>query len=92
MEKPIKDTIKEILKSYQLEEKLMAVRIKDSWEKLMGKSIMGHTTEIYIKGKKLYLKFDSAALKEELSYSREKVVKMVNEELDDDVIDEIILR
>ena len=91
MDKPLKDTIKEILKSYQLEDKIMAVRIKGCWEKLMGKSIMTHTTEIYIKSRKLHVKFDSAALKEELSYSREKVVKMVNEELGDNIIDEIIL-
>ena len=91
MEKPLKNTIKDILKSYQLEEKLMAVRVKSCWGKLMGPSIMGHTTDIYIKNRKLFLKFDSASLRKELSYSREKVVKMVNEELGDSIIDEIVL-
>jgi len=91
MDQPLKNTIKDILKSYELEDKLMAVRLKACWEKLMGASIMGHTTEIYVKNRKLFVKFDSAALKKELSYSREKVVAMVNEELGDNAIDEIII-
>ena len=91
MDQPLKNTIKDILKSYELEDKLLAVRLKACWEKLMGQSIMSHTKEIYIKNRKLFLKFDSAALRKELSYSKEKVVKMVNEELGDNIIDEIIL-
>jgi len=91
MQHSLKDSIKEFLKAYNLEEKLMEVRLKNSWEKLMGKSIAGHTTNIYIKKKRLFLKFDSAALKEELSYAKQKVIKMINDEMGEEVVEDIVI-
>ena len=68
----------------------MAVRIKAVWEKLMGKTIAGHTLKIQLRNKKLFLHFDSPALKEELSYSKQKVIQMINEEFGEEVVREII--
>lgn len=92
MEHNLKDSIKAFLKQNNLEDKLAEVSIKACWKKLMGNAIDGHTTKIILRNKKLYLTFDSAALKQELSYSKSKVIQQMNEELGDEVIEEIIIR
>ena len=92
MEHNLKDVLKQFLKTYGLEEKLVGVQLRASWEKLMGKTIASHTVDIHIKQRKLYVSFDSAALRTELSYAKEKVKKMLNEELGEELIDEVILR
>jgi hypothetical protein len=40
----------------------------------------------------LYVALSSAVLREELSYGKDKIIKMINEELRKDVVKEIILR
>ena len=91
MQHSIKDSIKEFLQTHNLEEKIMEVHLQSSWEKLMGKTIAGHTTKIYIKNKKLHLRFDSPALKQELTYAKEKVINSINEEFKSEVVTEIVI-
>ena len=77
----IKEAIKKLLKAYRLEDKLNETRLINSWEKVVGKLISKHTTNLYIKKKILFVRLDSAALKTELSYSKEKIIKMLNDEV-----------
>ena len=91
-QRELKDTIKAFLKQNNLQDKVMEVRIRTCWEKLMGNGIAVHTTRIELRDKKLHLTFDSAALKQELSYTKSKVIDSMNEELGENVIEEIVIR
>jgi len=91
-QRDLKDTINAFLKHNNLHEKVMEVRVKSCWEKLMGNAIAAHTTKIQFRGKKLYLTFDSAALKQELSYSKSQVIESMNADIGQEVIEEIIIR
>jgi predicted nucleic acid-binding Zn ribbon protein len=91
-EQSIKNAIGNFLKGSRLSGKLAEQKAIDSWEKLMGKMIAKHTTQISISNKKLFLQINSAPLKQELFYSREKLMKMLNEEAGETVIEEIIFR
>ena len=91
-EQNIKDAIGEFLKVSRLSGKLAEQKVIAGWEKLMGKMIAKHTKQISISNRKLYLQLDSASLKQELFYSREKIIKMLNEEAGEDVIQEIVFR
>jgi predicted nucleic acid-binding Zn ribbon protein len=91
-EQSIKDAIGEFLKASQLSGKLAERKIIDNWEKIMGKTIAKHTKEISIHNKKLFLRIDSAPLKQELFYNREKMRKMLNEEAGEEAVKEIVFR
>ena len=88
---PLGDAIQELLKVYKLRGKYDETRLISSWEKLMGKTIASRTTKIYIKDKKLFVTLSSAPLKKELSFSKEKILTIFNEEIGQDIINEIIL-
>ena len=88
----LKNVIGQFLDVSQLSGKLAEQKIIDGWEKLMGKMIAKHTTHINIRDKKLYLHLDSAPLKQELFYSREKIIKMLNDEAGEEVVREIVFR
>ena len=90
-EQTLKEVINQLLKAYRLDDRLDEVRLLNSWEKVMGKTITKHTKDIFIKNKKLFIKVDSAALREELSYAKEKIVTMLNEEAGKTVIEGVIL-
>ena len=88
----VKEAIDALLRTYGLDGKMREVRLIGSWEKVMGKMIARHTKEIFIRDRKLFVRVDSAALREELSYAKEKLVKMLNEEGGGNVIDEVVLQ
>ena len=91
-EQSLKNAIGDFLKTANLSGKLAEQKVIDGWEKIMGKMIAKHTRQISIYDKKLFLQIDSAPLKQELFYSREKIIKMMNEEAGEEVIKEVVIR
>ena len=51
---------------------LNEVKVKLAWEKTVGKHVMQYTTDIKLRGKTLYVHLNSAPLREELNYGKEK--------------------
>ncbi len=91
-EQPLGEVIRELLASYRLEGKLNQARVIMAWEEVTGKMISRHTQDLYIKGSKLFVKLDSPALKTELSYSKGKIIELLNKEAGGDVISDIVFR
>jgi len=85
----IKEVIMDLLKTYRIENKLHAVRLIDSWEVVTGKLISNHTVNLYVKQKTLFVYLDSAALRNELSYAKKKIIKALNKEVGVEVITDI---
>ncbi len=91
-EQSLKEVIGELLKVYKLDGRMNEVRLISSWEKVVGKMIAKHTKDMYISRRKLYVKLDSSVLRDELSYSKTKILGMLNEEAGTEVIDEVVFR
>lgn len=91
-EQSMKDAIGNFLKGSQLSGKLAEQRLIDCWGKLMGQMILKHTKSIAVSNKKLFLHLDSAPLRQELFYGRQKLITMLNEEVGETVINEIVFR
>jgi predicted nucleic acid-binding Zn ribbon protein len=91
-QRTIKEAINELLRTYRIDGKMAELRLINSWEKIMGVMIARHTTDIFISNKHLFVKLDSAALRQELSYGKEKIVKLLNDEAGGHVIEQIVFQ
>lgn len=91
-EQSIKDVINDLLESNHMKGKLTEINIINNWEKLVGNLIAKNTSKIYFNKGKLYLHIDSAPLRNELNYSRSKIVELVNKEAGVELIDEVVVR
>ena len=91
-EHTLKEAIESLLKTYKLDERLAEKRLINSWESTMGVMIAKHTTDIYIKHQQLFVSLDSSALRNELSLAKSKIVKMLNDAVGRNVINEVILK
>ena len=91
-EQTLKEVIGQLLKAYKLDDKLAERRLIASWENVMGAMIANHTKDLYIKHQQLFVTLDSAALRNELSLAKTKIMKMLNDEAGSQVIVEVILR
>jgi len=88
----LKELINELLKEYKLKDKLKELEIIDTWPKIVGKIIANHTKAIYLRERKIYVTLDNAAIREELYYAKTKLLKLINKQLNENYIEEIILK
>ena len=88
----IGDVLKQFITQNKLEAGIDVVNVRDAWKNLMGNGVNNYTTEIQLKGSTLYVALSSAVLREELSYGKEKIIKMINEELRKDLVTNLVLR
>ena len=91
-EHSLKEVIDQLLKAYKLDDKLAERKLIASWEAVMGVMIAKHTKDLYIKHKQLFVTLDSAALRNELLLAKTKIVKMLNDEVGTEVINDVILK
>ena len=87
----IQDLMKDVIKENKLTKGMHQLSVKDAWAKLMGKGVISYTNNVELNGKTLIVNLKSSVLREELSYGKEKIVKMMNEELGEKLISKIIL-
>lgn len=89
---PIEDILKEFVSTNNLQGGLDKVNVREAWTKLMGNGVNNYTTAIELKYDTLYVQLSSSVLREELSYGKEKIITMLNEFLDKEVIKQLVLR
>lgn len=85
-EQSIGEVIKELLKNYDITSKLNEAHIVTLWDKMMGPTVTKYTTSIEIEKRILFVQLNNAALKQELSYAKERIKKMLNEEVGEEVL------
>ncbi len=89
---PIGDVLKTIISDNKLQPGIDQVSVQDAWKSLMGNGVNTYTRQVSLKGSTLYVELNSAVLREELSYGKDKIIKMINEELGREVVKEVVLR
>jgi len=88
----LSDALKEFVEKNKLQSGLDKIEVNDSWVKLMGNGVNSYTTSVKLQRDTLYVQLSSSALREELSYGKEKIIKMLNEDLGKEVIKKLVLR
>lgn len=90
--KKIDSLIKEITKKPKISEGLRKIDIQEVVKKVLGKNLLNYIKDIHVMDEKLIIKLDSSSLRSELSYSKEKLLKNINDNFQESEIKEIILK
>ena len=89
---PIGDFLKEFIQTNKLEKGLDRLDVKEAWHNVLGPAISKYTTNLLLEGDTLFVQLSSSVLREELSYGKEKIIKLLNEELKKQLITKLVLR
>jgi hypothetical protein len=84
--------LKNIIDNNHLNEGINQILVTESWFKTLGSGIKNYTIEVKLNKNKLTVFLNSAVVREELSYGKEKIIKMLNEDLKQNLIEELILK
>lgn len=88
-DQPLKAIINEWLNSGGLRKKYNELEVFQAYKELMGPVIARHTSDLKLREKTLIIKINSGALKEELSYSKQKIAQLINEKFGFTVVDHV---
>lgn len=91
-DKRIDEVLKDLMGGYKHKAKLYKNKLATTWETTMGATIAKYTSRISIRNKKLFITIESAPLKQELSFSKEKIKRLMNEKLGENYIEEVVIR
>ncbi|CAL2091606.1 DUF721 domain-containing protein [Tenacibaculum sp. 190524A05c] len=87
----IKDLMGAFIKENKLEKGFQKIHIEEAWNKLMGPGIASYTNEVKLQNGTLIIRLNSSVLREELSYGKEKILTMINEEMGKEAVKKIML-
>ena len=91
-ENSVGEVLKHIIETNKLQPGIDQISVKEAWISLMGNGVNSYTKEVTLRKNTLYVELTSAVLRQELSYGKEKIIRMINEEFRRDVVKEIIFR
>lgn len=89
---PISEVLKAFIENNKLQSGMDKIDVEKAWKDLMGNGVNTYTKEVILKGSTLYVTLSSAVLREELSYGKQKIITMLNDELRKEVVKELVLR
>ena len=89
--KPLGELIKEFYELHKGSDYLDEVKLINSWPKVVGPFIASHTIDLSIKNQVLFVRVDSDALRNELSYSKSLLLKSLNGMVGREILKEIVL-
>tara|TARA_X000000950_G_scaffold39392_2_gene42292 strand:+ start:1755 stop:2057 length:303 start_codon:yes stop_codon:yes gene_type:complete len=88
----LRKVLDDITQSKALKAGITNTKVNELWSQLMGENINRYTEKIILKNKVLTISLNSAPLREELTYGKEKIIRMMNEELGVALVEKIIFR
>ncbi len=89
--KPLGELIKEFYEQHRGLDYIDEVKAVNSWPKVVGPFIASHTIDLSVKNHVLFVRVDSDALRNELSYSKSLLLKNLNELVGKELLSEIVL-
>jgi len=84
--------IKRLLKNQKLEGRLKELDALELSEELLGENLMKYINDLSVKNGTLIIKVRSAAVRNELSYQKSEIIKKINKQVGNNILQEIILK
>lgn len=88
----IGDILKDMIGHGKLQKGLDKVSVRDAWFDVLGEAIAKYTTDVKLERDTLYVQLSSSVLREELSYGKEKIIKLLNDALGKEIVKKLVLR
>ena len=87
----VKDLMQSFIKENNLSKGMRKLKVEETWREMMGPGVMAHTSSVKLQNKTLIIQLTSSVLREELSYGKDKIIKMMNETIGEEVISTLML-
>ena len=87
----IKDLMGNFIEENKLKKGFQKIHVEEAWEKVMGPGVASYTDEVKMQNGTLIIRLKSSVLREELTHGKEKIARMINEEVGEQIVKRIML-
>ena len=87
----IKELMDVFINGGKLKKGFQKMNAAEAWGKLMGAGVSSYTSEVKLQNGTLIVRLSSSALREELGYGKDKIIKMINDELGEVLVMKLML-
>ena len=87
----IKDLMQSFIQENNLSKGMRKIQIEEAWNHLMGAGVANYTESVQLQNKTLIVRLTSSVLREELSYGKEKIISMLNNEMGEKIVSKLML-
>ena len=87
----MKEAIDQLLDVYKLRKKFDETSLVAAWPDIIGQSIANRTKQVYVKDRRLFVRVESAVIKQELVMLRSLILARLNEHVGQVIVDEMIV-
>ncbi|MEC4114628.1 DUF721 domain-containing protein [Myroides pelagicus] len=91
-ESSVQDILKIIIKENNLEGGIDNLDVRAAWRSVLGPGVSNYTNEVFLKRGVLYVALASPIVREELSYGKSRIIALLNDSLNKEVVQDIIFR
>ncbi len=88
----IDELVERVLRNMGLEQKFKEYEVSQIWPEVVGQMIASRTKSIGVIDGKLFVSFDSAVVKNEISMVKEGLVRALNERVGKVVVRDIVIK
>ncbi|MFL2616796.1 MAG: DUF721 domain-containing protein [Flavobacteriaceae bacterium] len=75
--------LNDFMNQEKISDGIFNVKINEAWKKSVGKNVYKYTKSVNLKDNILYIEVDNPILKQEILYSKQKIIDMLNEEINE---------
>jgi ketopantoate reductase len=86
------EALNAFIEENKLQKGIDKVMVRKAWEKIMDNGVNNYTTAVELRNDTLFVSLSSSVLREELSHGKSRIIDMINEELNKDLVKNIVLR
>ncbi|MCU0444468.1 MAG: DUF721 domain-containing protein [Microscillaceae bacterium] len=87
---PIKNVVAEMLEKFKLKSKFTEISVAEAWRKTLGENVSKRTQKLVVKDRKIFVKLESASLKNEILMNKNLIISRLNQAIGEDAIDELV--
>jgi len=88
---PIRDVLNKYIKQNKITPGYYNAKVQQIWKEKMGESVNKHTLSLTLSKDQLYIKLDSAPLKNEFTLGKNKLIELLNRELGSEIIKKVFV-
>jgi hypothetical protein len=86
----VKEAVDDLINVLSLKDKFNQISTITAWKQIMGESVARRTQKIFIDDHKMFIKIESASLKNELMMAKSRILLQLNQITNEGVLDDLV--
>lgn len=86
----LKELLSRFIETSPFQKQITTATVRSVWQKTMPKTVCDRTEKLYVYNNKIFLKINSAALRHEFQFNKDKILALLQESMPKTLLEDVI--